>query len=99
MAAQLHPAADAGVQGQQHPAAAVVEHQGRRGDVAGLALAPAGVVAAVQERQHGVPQRILTCVGRPPVGEQPDRRLPHAHRRISRPSVSAGGRGPAGSAA
>ena len=57
--AQLHPATQPRVQGEQYLSAAVVEHQCRSGDVARDALAPAGVVAGLHEGQHRVPQRIL----------------------------------------
>ena len=50
-----------------------------------------------QERQHGVPQRVLRGIGRPPTGQQLDGRLVQAHLRTSRPSVGTGSRGPDGS--
>ncbi len=62
--AQLHPPAEPRVQRQQRVRAGVVEHERRAGDVTRHAFAQAAVGAGGQERQHGVPQRVLAGIGR-----------------------------------
>lgn len=101
VATGLHPAAQSSVQGEQHPAAAVVEHQRGRGHVPGHALTRTCVGAGEHEGQHRVSQRILSRVRRLPVGQDFDHRLSNwwriAHLRTNKSSTAAGERGAAGS--
>ena len=97
MTAQLHPATESRMQGQQHPFAGLIENQGRRGDVAGHALAPATVRHGVHVGQHRVTQRVLAGIGRIPRCENLDRRGVDAHFRSSRSPGGAGSRGDGGS--
>ena len=53
--AQLHPPAQPRVQSQQHPAAAVIEHQRRSGDVSGYALHGGRRPRGPDECQHRMP--------------------------------------------
>src|SRR4029078_10682551 len=50
------------------------------------ALAQTRVLACIEERQHGITQRVLGGIGRTPGTQQVDRRLMQAPRHPTRPS-------------
>ena len=84
--AELQPAAEPRMQRQQGLRSGVVEHQRGGGDVAWHASSSARIFVSEHERQHRVPQRVLSGVGRLPGGQRLERGFAeHRHLRTREP--------------